>query len=123
MLGGGKMSDRPDFTGADLKLKWAERQLDTFNAAAKTFVEGDFRQEASLGELDFTKEWQELLWDGLQPVPPELGLILGDFVHNVRSALDYVMWELVPDGSRGSHTQFPISESEKKWNWDVENRR
>lgn len=45
--------------------------------------------------------------------PPEIGIIVGDFVHNLRCAFDHVMWALarsivtpplVPDYC----TQFPI---------------
>jgi hypothetical protein len=43
--------------------------------------------------------------------PPILGLIVGDLVHNLRTALDYAAWQLVDcnDGRPGRHTQYPIS--------------
>src|SRR5439155_21053237 len=41
---------------------------------------------------------------------PRWGLIAGDFVHNIRSALDYLAWQLVIlNGKRpNSAVQFPI---------------
>ena len=50
----------------------------------------------------------DLVW---QP-PREWGLLLGDFVHNLRSALDHMVWDLVlanPNSERpDSDTEFPI---------------
>jgi len=50
----------------------------------------------------------EMRW---QP-PREWGLLLGDFVHNLRSALDHMVWDLVllnPDSDDpDTNTEFPI---------------
>lgn len=46
-----------------------------------------------------------------EPLPMRLGLILGDLVHNLRSALDYAAWEAATDESRATDPraiQFPI---------------
>lgn len=44
---------------------------------------------------------------------PDTGVILGDCVHNLRSALDHLAWELVRISERGPgrRTQFPILDS------------
>jgi hypothetical protein len=44
------------------------------------------------------------------PVPPEWGLLVGDFAHNARSALDQLAWQLVLEsgGTPSKRTQFPI---------------
>ena len=109
--------------GIDLKLRWAEHHLDLVDSAARQFVEHDLHVAPSHGKFDFNEEWQEILWDGLQATPPWLSLMLGDFAHNARSALDHLIWELVPAAERGNHTHFPILETEKKWDWEVEHRR
>ena len=51
----------------------------------------------------------------LLDLDPDLGLVVGDYVHNLRSALDHLAWELVRNGSmkKGSkhkmkQVQFPI---------------
>jgi hypothetical protein len=47
----------------------------------------------------------------LEPVPSEWGIILGDFAHNARSALDHLAYQVVLFGTVGQHvddTQFPI---------------
>ena len=45
-----------------------------------------------------------------KPVPIELPAVAGDFVHNLRSALDYLAWQLVllDDGRPTTETTFPI---------------
>jgi hypothetical protein len=46
----------------------------------------------------------------LPDLPPDWGLIVGDFANNLRSALDHLVWQLVIlSGARpGRHNQFPI---------------
>jgi hypothetical protein len=50
--------------------------------------------------------------------PPEWGVILGDFAHNARSALDHLAYQLVLRGTGGVHrdqTQFPIVLAPCRW--------
>ncbi len=49
--------------------------------------------------------------------PIELSLPLGDAIHNARSALDYLAWQLViaGGGTPQKGTTFPISESQAKF--------
>jgi hypothetical protein len=42
-------------------------------------------------------------------------LIIGDCVHNARSALDYLAWRLAGSDMADIHTQFPICNSIDKW--------
>lgn len=54
----------------------------------------------------------------LEAVPPEWGIILGDFAHNARSALDHLAYQVVLHSNGGVHekgTQFPILLSPFKW--------
>lgn len=45
------------------------------------------------------------------PVPAVVPIIFGEVVHNLRSALDHLAWQLVTalGGKPGSHTYFPIA--------------
>jgi hypothetical protein len=45
------------------------------------------------------------------------GLIVGDFVHNLRSALDYLVWQLVIVNEEVPNiwNQFPITTTEREW--------
>jgi hypothetical protein len=53
----------------------------------------------------------------LPDLPPDWGLILGDFANNLRSALDHLVWQLVIlSGARpGRHNQFPICLREARY--------
>jgi hypothetical protein len=54
----------------------------------------------------------------LEPVPSHWGIILGDFAHNARAALDHLAYQLVMLGNGGRHeerTQFPIVVCPFQW--------
>jgi hypothetical protein len=55
-----------------------------------------------------------------EPKNPEWGLILGDMVHNLRSALDHLIWQLVVlNGKKPCRqNQFPIIGAEKEY-WEA----
>jgi hypothetical protein len=44
------------------------------------------------------------------PIPAKLPVILGDFIQNLRSSLDYLVWELVlsAKSTPGRHNMFPV---------------
>ena len=53
------------------------------------------------------------IWGG-EPPPIEVGVIAGEYVHNVRSALDHLVWQLVLANGAvpGKHNEFPIALTE-----------
>jgi hypothetical protein len=59
----------------------------------------------------------------VHPVPGRISLIIGDVVHNLRSSLDHLAWQLVEAGGGmpGRGTYFPISECVKKYTTTVTN--
>jgi hypothetical protein len=52
-----------------------------------------------------------------QQPPRVMAAIVGDIVHNLRSALDYVAWQLVDAnrGRPGKHTAYPVCLTEEKF--------
>jgi hypothetical protein len=58
------------------------------------------------------------------PVPPEWGILIGEFAHNARSALDHLAWQIVSSGSAspGRGTQFPIVLLEEDWETEAARR-
>lgn len=52
-----------------------------------------------------------------EPPPQEWGLLIGEFAHNARSALDYLAWQLVKANGKlpTRFTQFPIIQSPFDW--------
>jgi len=49
--------------------------------------------------------------------PERLGVLLGDWAHNLRSALDHLMWQLVIlyGGTPNRRTQFPIFQRKRDY--------
>lgn len=104
--------------GSRLKLSWAEKHLNSLKAAIDDFI----RKKSYTFELE------------ADPKPPkfviiarmnetissnELGLIIGDFAHNARSALDQLVYQLSklpPDDiDARRHLQFPICDTEERY--------
>jgi hypothetical protein len=104
--------------GALLKLERAARVCDLITDAAKNFIEGELSDGLQFAEPDLTKNgWHTLIVGPMPKADPMLGVILGEFVHNVRSALDQMMWDLVVAAGEkpGNHTHFPVTESRAQW--------
>jgi hypothetical protein len=61
----------------------------------------------------------------VEPPPPMLSVIVGDVLHNLRSSLDHLAWELVirAGGKPGRQTYFPICDTHDRWLREVEWRR
>jgi hypothetical protein len=61
----------------------------------------------------------------IEPAPVDWGVVLGDILHNLRSALDHLAWTLVARGKRPTDTlsrreqnavKFPIYKSRQEFN-------
>jgi len=55
-------------------------------------------------------EHTTLYVESIKTIPPDFSVIIGDAVHNLRSALDHLAWQLVEagGGTPGKDTYFPI---------------
>jgi hypothetical protein len=101
-----------DLTGVIAKLDWAERHIETFRQTVEHF---EARKPATFGfrtekhpRADGSVEY-ELYAIIRKPPPRELALIAGDVAHNVRSALDHLVYVLSSrTAQRSGKTQFPI---------------
>lgn len=101
-----------------LKLKRAHAHLDALYAKRNAFVNSEESQPYDLtGEVESetrteTSRRVTYLWRAQidHPPDPEWALIVGDFAHNLRSALDHLVWQLVIlSGKKPSgENQFPI---------------
>ena len=100
--------------GVRLKLKRAWHQFDALNRDIKTFVDsGPYRPTSN-----FNKQTQRLTVKvNAHKLPdPMWGVRVGEVVHNFRSALDHIVWELTGRPSaRTARTQFPIFETEARF--------
>ena len=98
----------PALAGVQLKLERAERHLAEIEAVAERVTEG-YRTAVVTERVDERRYVCRL--EGAPTLPPEFTTVVGDCLHNQRSALDHLAWQLVlrdggvPDRRR---TQFPI---------------
>jgi hypothetical protein len=92
-----------DLSGCRAKLDraWAHRK--TLDREIKTHI--DRRAYGVVGYLNPKTGRKQIDFEILEPNPPIWGVIVGDFCHNLRSALDHLVYEL--SGHRRM-TQFPI---------------
>ncbi len=101
--------------GPKLKLNRAKHHLRDLEAARKRFFDSN---PYDLGENENHETGQrELVVKRAAPVPDSLTLISGDVIHNLRSALDHLIWQLVIANDRKPNdtTAFPIWRSEAKY--------
>lgn len=101
----------PSLDGAYLKLTRAKRHIEELRLAIQAYFDLTpyqiIKQENSSGDLVYSLEIT-------QPIPPELGAIVGDTIHNLRSALDLLAWQIViaGGGKPGKNTSFPITQAQ-----------
>lgn len=96
--------------GAKVKLARAARHIQELEAVARSYLASTpftlTRTEEPNGDLIWRVKIN-------RPVPLEWSAIVGDAVHNLRSALDLLAWQLVEiNGAQASRdTCFPITQS------------
>jgi len=115
------MTDHP-LDGINLKLIRAQKHVDDVMGMLSLI---------KVGECCITPERNENLGllvqrISIQPKPPlELSVVIGDFLFDVRSALDHLIWQLVIHnrGSPTSRNMFPITSAPAQLNAAVAKRR
>lgn len=116
-------SRQASLDGPRAKLDRARLHLEALNDGIRAFTETDTH--------DFTNEVDLETGDQIiririlnEPDNPTWGLIVGDFAHNLRSALDHLVWQLVLlSGNKPSTAnQFPITRSRRDY-WLPRRRR
>lgn len=107
----------PDFASCRAKLDRARHNLDEFERALIAFTEsttyGFFAQPDSERTTSYYNTWWRVTLEMMsdEQIPPDVAAMLGDVLHDWRSALDHLAWQLairagsVPPPPR---TEFPI---------------
>ncbi len=94
--------------GCTLKLRRAHEHLEALDGLVQSFRRRDPHEIRTY----FDAEAQEcLVWTRIREEPlPEWSLIIGDIVHNLRSSLDHLAYQLVIKNQREptDRTSFPI---------------
>jgi hypothetical protein len=87
--------------------------MDRLDEAVDGWLEGI---AALIGEANSQRTKYVFRVEDVLPYPAEeWGIILGDAVHCLRSALDQLMWGMCDPKERGERTQFPICLTRRQW--------
>jgi hypothetical protein len=100
--------DKATLDGVLAKLGRAEEHLDALDARIGAYFAR--KPYASVREYD-PQHGARLAGIRITERPPaDLALVIGDYLHNLRSALDHLAWQLViaSDGKPSKRTEFPI---------------
>jgi hypothetical protein len=111
--------------GAVEKFNRAKYHFDKLRSEIKTFRGSDPQPHSSLGKFETEKwEWVER-FQVIEEPPLRHGVILGDCLHNLRSCLDHIMWQvaLLDGGTPDDSTQFPIASKSEEQFEGMANRR
>jgi hypothetical protein len=111
--------------GVVAKFNRSKEQFDLLRSELGEFLDQEPKPHFSRGEFNpDTWEWIERFQIREKP-PIRLGVLLGDCVHNLRSALDHLICQvtLLDGGTNCSKTQFPIaSKSEAQFEGMADDR-
>lgn len=97
---------------AALKIDWAETHIEQLDSVLNTFIETNPYKVLPKRDAKSKEIRYYLAEKG--DVPPEIRLLTGDILQNLRTALDYAMCTLVEanGGKIGGGTGFPILDDE-----------
>ncbi len=101
---------------AYLKLVRAVEHLEQTEAETQRFVESN--PYVPIVDYDFESMEHLVRIRVIGEPPMRLGLLAGDTIHNLRSALDHLIYQLAaldPDTARGDKTQYPIFDDPEKF--------
>ena len=106
--------DKPSLEGIDLRIRRAEDHLAVLNNAVTRFLRE--KRENIVGEYD-PKRGDFVFRTAADRPPLDWGISVGEIAHQLRSALDNLVWDLVilRGNTPGRANQFPIVESHAEW--------
>ena len=109
---------KPQLDGLRLKLKRAWDQLNAIEIDLRAFVKSNFYEPRI--EFDAQSQVLTIKVHIKKPPDPMWGVKIGEIIHNLRSALDYSIWELyILNNLRApvaKQNQFPVFETEAGFN-------
>jgi len=99
-----------DLSASHAKVDRAVKHVKALKREARASVPKDGPYSVRFSEIDEQTGWCDVILVPHEGEKPHLGVVLGDVIHNLRSALDYIVTALV-DASGAQLTmqhQFPI---------------
>lgn len=114
-----------DLSATDAKIARARAHFETLKGEADRSIQEHNPYTTRIVKVDKDACWYAVfLIDNEVPAEKLLGIILGDLVHNLRSALDYIVTALVdasPGAKLGRKHQFPIFDVQTEYEGCVGN--
>jgi hypothetical protein len=101
----------PTLYGVLEKRNWAERHLKLIEQFIGEFFDSDPYSIMTDRDPENGVYHARLVYPKQLPARP-LSLMIGDCIHNMRSALDYMAWELAGADIANMETMFPIFDTE-----------
>jgi hypothetical protein len=105
------------------KFARAKHHFEFFQTEATRYAQ----QSTGHGVLDADRNVNSAVMDFQMrhPIPPDIPLIVGDCLQNLRSALDYLVWEAVSatGGQPSKRNAFPICTSAKAFGVEIDKKR
>jgi hypothetical protein len=98
--------------GAYFRVEWAEKRLLDLQGSITAYAKEEI--EANDIDVEFQPGGQlTLTLSDMSKPPPDIAVLLGEVVYHLRSAMDYLVFELAKADSGKSQkgTQFPIEDS------------
>jgi hypothetical protein len=95
----------------------AGEHLKTLEAEWQAFLDEDPSPYTFVGEFDPESGWHVVRLRIRKDPPLRLSVIVGDAVHNLRSALDHLVWKLVEENGAvpGEWNHFPVHKTWDAW--------
>jgi hypothetical protein len=106
--------------GYRLKLRRAKEHLDTIDNEVRVLLEK--HHQAVPFDPEPEDQWTVFRHGTIEPPDPRWGTILGDFIHNARSALDNLVCAMIlhnDPNARLEHAYFPAYDGWKKWQSEI----
>jgi hypothetical protein len=105
------VAPKPSLEGPLAKLRRAREHVDELEGYIGSRLRGQTYHLAH--QFDADSRVYKLLFEEPPAMPPEFGVRIGDAVHNLRSALDHLVWQLIRANGRNpkqqpASPQFPI---------------
>ncbi|HEY3970480.1 MAG TPA: hypothetical protein VGL79_03675 [Solirubrobacteraceae bacterium] len=117
------MADLPE-PGYRLKLRRAKEHLDAIDMEVRTFTEHNLGAAVPFDPQP-EDEWTTISRGTVAPPDPRWGTILGDFIHNTRSALDNLVCAMILHNDPSNSLEdayFPAYDGWKKWDAEIASR-
>jgi hypothetical protein len=100
-----ELGDR--ISDATAKIKRAEKHIRELDIERAAFLASD--PYAAVPEYYVKQDATIYFLDKWEPIQDNLSLIAGDAIHNLRSALDYLIFQVIAGpGKASDHSAFPI---------------